>query len=66
MVSVSEESMDICTLESWFRIPVVVVTSDEGSLRISFNGSLHSNVVLHTVNCLKHTKQIGRGRFRSL
>jgi len=56
MVSVSKESMAICTLESWFRIPVVVATFDEGPLRISYNGSLHSNIIFNTVNCLKHIK----------
>ena len=53
----SEESVAAtCTLESWFRIPVVIVAFDEGPLRFSYNGSLHSNVMFNTVNCLKYIK----------
>jgi len=56
MVSMTEDSVAICTLESWFRIPVVIAAFDEVLLWFSYNGSLHSNVMFNTVNCLKRNK----------
>jgi hypothetical protein len=56
----------VSELESLFRIPVVVATSDEGPLNISYNGSLNSNVMFNIVNCLKHIKYISTERFGSL
>ena len=35
----------LCTLESWVRTPVIVITSDGGALKVSDVGSLHSDVM---------------------
>lgn len=66
MVSVSQQSTTVCTLESWFHIPVVAATSVEGSLNIPYNGSLRSNFTFNTVNCPNHVKYISKARFGSL